>query len=189
MTSAIADFVEAHGRGLVLVSLSLALAGAFLVPGIPIAIFPQTNFPRIVIIADNGIAPVDVEMLTVTRPLEQAVRLVPGITDVRSVTNRGSTVINVFFRWDVDVLNALHLIQGRIAQIQPSLPPETRFYINRLTFSVFPMIGFSITSDKRSMGELVGFGDLRYCSAPVPAAGRGRSTHRGWTSARIPRAD
>ncbi len=154
MTSAIADFVESHGRGLVLVSLSLAITGLFLVPGIPIAIFPQTNFPRVVIMADNGIAPVDVEMLTVTRPLEQAVRLVPGITDVRSVTNRGSTVINVFFRWDVDVLNALHLIQGRIAQIEPSLPPETRFYINRLTFSVFPMIGFSITSDKRSMGEL-----------------------------------
>jgi CzcA family heavy metal efflux pump len=154
MTAAVARFVEAHGRGLAFVALSLALVGIFLLPNIPIAIFPQTNFPRIVIIADNGIAPVDVEMLTVTRPLEQAVRLVPGITDVRSVTNRGSSVINVFFRWDVDILNALHLIQGQVAQIGPSLPPETRFYINRMTFSVFPMIGFSVSSDKRSMGEL-----------------------------------
>jgi CzcA family heavy metal efflux pump len=121
---------------------------------IPISIFPQTDFPRIVILADNGIAPVNTQMLTVTRPLEQAIRLVPGITNVRSVTGRGSTEISVFFRWDVDILNALHLVQGRISQITPALPPSTRFYINRLTFSVFPMVGFSITSNSRPLTEL-----------------------------------
>ncbi len=78
----------------------------------------------------------------------------PGITDVRSVTGRGSTEINVFFRWDVDILNALHLVQGQIAQIVPELPPSTRFLVRRLTFSVFPMIGFSITSPTRPLTEL-----------------------------------
>src|SRR4051795_6365992 len=115
MTAALAKFVEAHGRALVLVAFSFAVAGLLFIPQIPIAIFPQTNFPRIAILIDNGIAPVNVEMLRVTKPIEEAVRMVPGITDVRSVTNRGSTVINVFFRWDVDILNALHLVQGRIA--------------------------------------------------------------------------
>jgi multidrug efflux pump subunit AcrB len=70
------------------------------------------------------------------------------------VTARGSTEISVFFRWDVDILNALHLVQGRISQITPSLPNSTRFYINRLTFSVFPMIGFSITSPTRTPSDL-----------------------------------
>lgn len=154
MKGGIAAFVQAHGRALVLVILSVALAGVVLIPQIPISIFPQTDFPRIVILADNGIAPVNVQMLTVTRPIEEAIRLVPGITTVRSVTGRGSTEINVFFRWDVDILNALHLVQGRIAQITPSLPPGTRFYINRLTFSVFPMIGFSVTSPNRPLTEL-----------------------------------
>lgn len=154
MTSRLADFVQAHGRGLVLVILSFALAGVLMIPGIPISIFPQTDFPRIVILADNGIAPVNVQMLTVTRPLEEAIRIVPGITTLRSVTSRGSTEINVFFRWDVDILNALHLVQGRIAQITPSLPPGVRFYVNRLTFSVFPMVGFSITSPTRSLSDL-----------------------------------
>jgi CzcA family heavy metal efflux pump len=152
--AALAAFVEAHGRALVLVILSVALAGVVLSFQIPISIFPQTDFPRIVILADNGIAPVNVQMLTVTRPIEEAIRLVPGITTVRSVTGRGSTEISVFFRWDVDILNALHLVQGRIAQITPSLPPGTRFYINRLTFSVFPMIGFSVTSPQRPLTEL-----------------------------------
>lgn len=154
MTKALAGFVEAHGRAMLLIVLSFALAGIFFAFQLPIAIFPQTDFPRIVILVDNGIAPVDVQMLTVTRPIEEAVRIVPGITTIRSTTARGSTEISVFFRWDVDILNALHLVQGRIAQITPSLPPGSRFYINRLTFSVFPMLGYSITSPSRTQAEL-----------------------------------
>ena len=154
MSSRLGHFVEAHGRALLLIVLSFAVAGAIFTFGLPVAIFPQTDFPRIVVLVDNGIAPIDVQALTVTRPIEEAVRLVPGITNVRSVTARGSTEISVFFRWDVDILNALHLIQGRISQITPSLPPQARFYINRLTFSVFPMIGFSITSPTRSQSDL-----------------------------------
>jgi CzcA family heavy metal efflux pump len=154
VTSRLGEFVEGHGRALILVVSSFALAGILFIFHIPISIFPQTDFPRIVILIDNGIAPVDVQMLTVTRPIEEAIRLVPGITDVRSVTARGSSEISVFFRWDVDIHNALHLLQGRISQILPTLPASTRFYINRLTFSVFPMIGFSITSPTQSMAEL-----------------------------------
>jgi CzcA family heavy metal efflux pump len=154
MTSRVAEFVEVHGRAMVLVVLSFALAGFIFIFKLPISIFPQTDFPRIVILADNGITPPDIQMLTVTRPIEEAIRLVPGITDMRSTTARGSTEISVFFRWDVDILNALHLVQGRISQITPMLPPSTRFYINRLTFSVFPMVGFSITSPTRTPSDL-----------------------------------
>jgi CzcA family heavy metal efflux pump len=136
------------------ITLSFALAGLVFTFRLPIAIFPQTDFPRVVILVDNGITPVDVQLLRVTRPIEEAIRIVPGITDVRSITARGSTEISVFFRWDVDILNALHLVQGRISQITPSLPATCRFYINRLTFSVFPMIGFSLTSPTRSLTEL-----------------------------------
>jgi CzcA family heavy metal efflux pump len=154
VTSRLGEFVEGHGRALILVVVSFALAGLVFTLRIPVSIFPQTDFPRIIILVDNGIAPVDVQMLTVTRPIEQAVRLVPGITDVRSVTARGSSEISVFFRWDIDIHDALHQLQGRISQILPTLPADTRFYINRLTFSVFPMIGFSITSPTKSMAEL-----------------------------------
>jgi CzcA family heavy metal efflux pump len=154
MTSSLADFALRHGRALVLVALSFALAGLMLIPQLPIAIFPQTDFPRIVILVDNGIAPPNIQMNTVTRPIEEAIRLVPGVTTVRSTTARGSTEISAFFRWDVDILNALHLVQGRISQITPTLPPDCRFYINRLTFSVFPMVGFSITSPSRTNSEL-----------------------------------
>jgi CzcA family heavy metal efflux pump len=154
MTEHLAVFVRTHGRALMLVILSIAVAGAAMIPSIPVSIFPETNFPRIVILVDNGITPVDIQMLTVTRPIEEAVRFVPGITTVRSVTSRGSSEINVFFDWNVDILNALHLVQGRISQIQPTLPPNAHFYINRLTFSVFPIVGFSITSDTHNLSDL-----------------------------------
>ena len=154
MTGRLSNFVQAHARAMVIIVLSFALAGLAFLFRLPIAIFPQTDFPRVVILVDNGIAPVDIQMLRVTRPIEEAIRIVPGITTIRSVTARGASEISVFFRWDVDILNALHLVQGRISQITPSLPPTCRFYINRLTFSVFPMVGFSITSPKRSLSEL-----------------------------------
>jgi len=154
VTSRLAAFVQAHARAMVIIVFAFALAGAAFMLRLPIAIFPQTDFPRIVILVDNGITPVDIQMLRVTRPIEEAIRIVPGITTIRSVTARGSSEISVFFRWDVDILNALHLVQGRISQITPSLPSTCRFYINRLTFSVFPMIGFSITSPNRPLTEL-----------------------------------
>jgi CzcA family heavy metal efflux pump len=159
VSAALARFVEAHRRALIVVVASVSLAGLAVTFRLPVSLFPQTDFPRIVILVDNGIAPVDVQLLTVTRTIEEAVRLVPGITTVRSVTGRGSTEISVFFRWDVDILNALHLVQGRMAQIMPTLPPAARSYVNRLTFSVFPMIGFSLSSEQRSLAEL---GDLAY---------------------------
>lgn len=154
MTGRLAQFVQAHARAMVVIVLSFALAGLAFMFRLPVAIFPQTDFPRIVILVDNGITPVDIQMLRVTRPIEETIRIVPGVTTIRSVTARGATEISVFFRWDVDILNALHLVQGRISQITPSLPPTCRFYINRLTFSVFPMVGFSITSPARSQSEL-----------------------------------
>jgi len=152
--SALARFVDTHGRALVVVFLSLAFAGLAFMFRIPVSIFPQTDFPRVIILVNNGIAPVDLQMLTVTRPIEEAVRVVPGITNVRSVTSRGSSEISVNFRWDIDILHALHLVQGRIAQILPNLPPDSRFYINRMTFSVFPTVGFSMTSPTRTPAEL-----------------------------------
>ncbi len=159
MTEHLARFVEAHSRAMAAVVLSFALAGILFLFQIPVAIFPQTDFPRIVVRVENGIAPVDVQMVTVTRRLEEALRLVPGITDIRSVTSRGSTDINVFFRWETNILDALHLVQGRITEAMPSLPANTRVSTTRVTFSVFPMIGFSITSETRSLTDLY---DLAY---------------------------
>ena len=153
-THSLARFVEAYGTALILVALAFSLAGLVFAFSLPVSLFPQTDFPRIVILVNNSVTPVDLQMVRVTRRLEEAARRIPGVTDIRSVTARGKTEISVFFRWDVDIVDALQLVQGEISQIAPTLPPESHFYINRLTFSVFPMVGFSLTSPDRDLAEL-----------------------------------
>jgi len=84
-----------HSKPLIFLILTLAALGAYLGFTIPVAVFPTTNFPRVLIAADNGVMPIDQMMVTVTRPIEEAVNSVPGLQEVRSITSRGSAEIDL----------------------------------------------------------------------------------------------
>ena len=114
---------------------------------LPVAVFPTTNFPRIIIGVDNGVMPIEQVEVAITRPLEQAVRAVPGLEDVRSVSSRGSAEINLFFNWSVDTLETLQLVDAAVSRAQSTLPATAQIRTNRLDFSSFPIIGYSLTSD------------------------------------------
>ena len=116
--------------------------------------FPTTNFPRIIIGVDNGVMPIEQMEVTVTRPIEQAVNGVPGIQQVRSVTSRGSAEINLFFDWNVNMVETLQYVDSAVSRIQSSLPPTVEIRTNRLDFSSFPIIGYSLTSGKVSQTDL-----------------------------------
>src|SRR5918912_956682 len=107
---------------LVLVAL-LCAAGLYAAWQLPIAIFPQTDFPRIVIIVDNGVVPAQQMLVAVTRPIEEAMNGIPGIQRIRSTTQRGGADINLFFDWNVDIIQSLQLVQARLSQLTSSLPP------------------------------------------------------------------
>ena len=89
-------------RPIIFVILTLIAAGVYLAFTIPVAVFPSTDFPRIVIGVDNGVTPIDQMQVTVTQPIEEAVNSVPGLEIVRSTTSRGSAEINLFFNWNVE---------------------------------------------------------------------------------------
>jgi len=155
MTRGVSKFVESHGRALLLIVLSFALAGGLFIFRLPISIFPQTDFPRIVIIVDNGEAPASQTLVSVTRPIEEAMNGVPGIARIKSKTARGSSEINLYFDWSGDILQELQLVQARMSQLLSSLPPTAEIRnIERLTFAVFPVTGYSLTSDKRDEASL-----------------------------------
>ena len=63
---------ERFGKSIIFVILTLVAAGIYLAFTIPIAVFPETNFPRIVVGVDNGVAPIDQMLVIVTRPIEEA---------------------------------------------------------------------------------------------------------------------
>ncbi len=133
---------------LVLVAL-LSLGGVYAAFNLPSAIFPQTDFPRVIILVDNEVVPAPQTLVSVTRPIEEAMNGIPGIARIRSNTQRGAAEINLFFDWKVDIIQSLQLVQARLSQIASELPPTAKIRrIDRLTFAVFPVTGYSLTSDK-----------------------------------------
>ena len=143
-----------HSKSIIFLILTLAVIGAYEMATLPIAVFPTTNFPRIIIGVDNGVMPIDQMEVTITRPIEEAVNSVPGLVDVRSTTSRGSAEIDLFFDWGVDMITTLQQANSAIAQIQTSLPSTAHIETHRLDFASFPIIGYSLTSDKVSQTDL-----------------------------------
>src|SRR5579859_8295896 len=128
-------------------TVSLALVGAYLAFTIPISVFPNTDFPRIAIGVDNGVMPIDQMLVTITRPLEEAVNSVPGLQSVRSTTSRGSAQVDLFFGWGSDMVLTLQRVDAVVARLQPELPAGAKIETHRLTFATFPILGYSLTSD------------------------------------------
>src|SRR6185436_9963751 len=147
MTDPNEHWTARYSKSIIFIILTVVAAGAYLAFTIPVSVFPNTNFPRIIIGVDNGVAPIDQMLVTVTRPLEEAVNTVPGLERIRSITSRGSVEINLFFSWDVDMFQTLQLVNASVARIQPTLPSTASIETNRLTFAAFPIMGYSLTSD------------------------------------------
>jgi len=137
-----------HGKSIIFVILTLVVVGVYLALTIPVAVFPDTNFPRIVVGVDNGVFPIDQMLVTVTKPLEDAVNIVPGLDHLWSITSRGTAEIDLFFSWHADMNRTLELVNAALARVQTSLPPTAKITANRLTFAAFPIMGYSLTSDK-----------------------------------------
>jgi len=151
----LARVVSYQSRAIVVIVALLCVAGIYAAWQLPIAVFPQTDFPRIVIIVDNGEAPASQTLVSVTRPIEEAMNGIPGIARIKSKTARGSSEINLYFNWGGNINDELQLVQARMSQLLSSLPPTAEIRnIERLTFAVFPVTGYSLTSDKRDEATL-----------------------------------
>src|SRR5580704_8109792 len=143
-----------HSKSILFVVVVLAIVGVYEAFSIPIAVFPSTNFPRIIIGVDNGVMPIDQMEVTITRPIEEAVNSVPGLENVRSTTSRGSAEVDLFFNWNIDMAQALLLVNSAVARVQTTLPTTAQIETHRLDFASFPILGYSLTSDKVPQTQL-----------------------------------
>ena len=143
-----------YSKSIIFLVLVLAIVGVYEALSIPIAVFPATNFPRIIIGVDNGVMPIDQMEVTITRRIEEAVNSVQGLQDVRSITSRGSAEVDLFFDWSVDMLETLQQVNSAVARIQSTLPPTAQIEAHRLDFASFPILGYSLTSDKVPQTQL-----------------------------------
>jgi CzcA family heavy metal efflux pump len=134
-----------HSRAVVLVVAALVVAGAFAAFALPSSIYPPLQFPRIVAIVKSGTLPAQSMMLTVTRPIEQAIMEVPGIRRVRSRSIRGAAEISAQFDAATDMILALQQVQNRISEIRDELPADSEVTIERMTPAIFPVFILSMT--------------------------------------------
>ena len=141
-------------KPLIFLIIALAVMGAYLAFTIPISVFPEVDFPRIIIGIDNGVMPIDKMMVTITRPVEDAVNSVPGLQRVNSITSRGSAEVDLYFNWNVDMVTTLQLVNSAVAQVQTELPTTAKIDTHRLTFASFPILGYSLTSDSVPQTQL-----------------------------------
>ncbi|MDO7845072.1 efflux RND transporter permease subunit [Hymenobacter sp. M29] len=137
----------------VLLALALAL-GTVAYRRINVALFPEVTFPKVKVIAENGLVPVDRMMVTVTKPMEDAMKRVPGLKLLRSTTSRGSCEISAFLEWNVDVAKSQSLIESRLNQIRADLPPTANISVERMNPAILPVMGYTLEAPGKSALEL-----------------------------------
>ncbi len=147
-------WMQDHRRSILFLLALLALGGTLAAFRLPVTLFPNIDFPRVLVSLDAGDRPADLMMLTVTQPVEEAVRRVPGVRDVRSTTSRGSAEVSVSFDWGNDMGLATSQVNEAITQILSRLPPGTRMSTKRMDPTVFPILAYSLTSKTQSQTAL-----------------------------------
>ncbi len=148
------NFIVKHKNGLSAVIFLIILGGFFTYSKMQTSLFPEITFPKIKIIADAGQQPVDKMMITVTKPLENAIKKVPDLKTVRSTTSRGSCEISAFMDWKSDIDLSKTRIEEQINQIQNNLPPGTQITVEKMNPSILPVIGYALEGKGRSAIEL-----------------------------------
>lgn len=148
------NFFVTYKNPITVLIVIILLGGAFAYSKMQTALFPEITFPKIKIIADAGQQPVDKMMITVTRQLENAVKQVPDLQNIRSITSRGSCEISAFLNWNANVDLAKQRIQSKIDEAQDQLPPGVHITIERMNPSILPVMGYSLESHTRSPIEM-----------------------------------
>jgi CzcA family heavy metal efflux pump len=165
----VARFASRNARAILLAVVLLTAAGFYSMGSLPSSIYPEVEFPRIVIVAHSGDLSPRLMQLAVTRPLEEAARAVLGVRRVRSKTIRGATEISILFNPDADMRYALQLMQGKTDEVKTSLPEGTELQVERMTPSLFPIFMINLTGGvpARDLRDLAEF-EIRPLLSRVP---------------------
>ncbi|HEX4458376.1 MAG TPA: efflux RND transporter permease subunit, partial [Polyangia bacterium] len=133
-----------HATGVALAVALGVLGGAAAYRALPRGLYPELAFPRVIVVATLPDATAELVLRNVTRPLEEALAPVLGVTRVRSRTIRGAVELSLQFAPDTDMVTALQLVQSRLAETRSDLPAATALQAERLTPTSFPVLTVSV---------------------------------------------
>ena len=147
-------FFISYKNPLTVVLCMILMGGVYVYTKFQTSLFPEITFPKIKIIADAGLQPVDKMMVTVTKPLENAIKKVPDLERIRSITSRGSCEISAFMDWNSNIDLSQQRIESRIAEIRNQLPPDVQITVEKMNPSILPVMGYTLESHTKSPIEL-----------------------------------
>jgi CzcA family heavy metal efflux pump len=169
---ALFDLLFAQRRFIYLAITLLSLAGIWTASRLPSAIYPELTFPRITIVAQGSSLGARQVVFAMTRPIEQAVSIVPGVTRVTSRSIRGASEVDVTFAERTSMDNALQLVRTRVEQIRSDLPAGVDIEIERLTPSLFPILGFNLEGgDAATLYDIARY-QIKPVLSRIPGVGR-----------------
>src|SRR6195952_4241494 len=139
---------------LTVVIAMIIMGGVFIYTKLQTSLFPEITFPKIKIIADAGLQPVDKMMVTVTKPLENAIKQIPDLSLIRSTTSRGSCEISAYMDWQANIDLSQQQIESKINQVRNLLPPDVQITVEKMNPSILPVMGYTLESHDKSPIEL-----------------------------------
>jgi multidrug efflux pump subunit AcrB len=160
-----------HARSIGLLVLLMTLGGVACALKLPVALFPQIDYPRVLVAIDAGDRDADQMAAQITRSVEIALRAVPGVTRVRSTTSRGSAEVALNFSWGQDMVAATLATQAALATLLPDEPAGTRFEVRRSDPTIFPVLGIALTSKSLDQEALRQIAELKVRPALTAVAG------------------
>jgi CzcA family heavy metal efflux pump len=144
------NFFISYKNPLAVLVVLIMAGGVFAFTKLHTSLFPEITFPKIKIIADAGLQPVDKMMVTVTRPLENAIKKIPDLVNIRSTTSRGSCEISAYMSWDANVDLSQQQIESKIGEIRNDLPPGVQLTVEKMNPSILPVIGYTLETNSQS---------------------------------------
>src|SRR5271165_6905487 len=157
--TALLSLLRRHAAAVWFATAALVALGVASAVSLPSGIYPEVEFPRIVVVTRTGGAPPDVYLTTITRPLEQSLTTVLGVQRIRSKTIRGATEISLQFASGTDMWRSLQLVESRVNEARSDLPPGAEILVERVTTGSFPVVTFNVSGavDPRELRELAEF--------------------------------
>lgn len=147
-------FFVTYKNPVAVIMLIILLGGLNAYSNLQSSLFPEITFPKIKVIADAGQQPVDIMMLNVTRPLENVIKQVPDLQNIRSTTSRGSCEISAYIDWSADINIAQQRIESKISEIKNSLPADIEIHVERMNPSILPVMAYTLEAKDLSPIEL-----------------------------------
>ena len=150
----------------------LSVAGIWAALRLPSSIYPELDFTRITVVTQGSALGARQVLFSITRPIEEAVSVVLGVTRVNSRSIRGGSEVNVTFAPGTDMQYALEQVRAAVNQIRGDLPSGIDIETERLTPSVFPILQYNLEGgDPPTLYDIAQY-QIRPLISRVPSVGR-----------------